>query len=185
MQSTLEAAAALWIRIKAHAAKRAETYEFLGWGVMLLLVSLCSYFVQSSALPTGSLSMQNEAMLNVMLGASFQNPLSSVKSPTAFVSWITASFADAAFPAHGNLKSVGTGSRRKFVEGFINTHIRVIGSMRLRQVRIRPGSCDFAELVPYTGEACYAPLRTADDIETSSLQPPCQVGGSPSPLPTS
>ena len=172
MQSTLEAAAALWIRIKAHAAKRAETYEFLGWGVMLLLVSLCSYFVQSSALPTGSLSMQNEAMLNVMLGASFQNPLSSVKSPTAFVSWITASFADAAFPAHGNLKSVGTGSRRKFVEGFINTHIRVIGSMRLRQVRIRPGSCDFAELVPYTGEACYAPLRTADDIETSSLQPP-------------
>ena len=172
MLTTLDAAAALWIKIKAHAAKRAETYEFLGWAVMLLLISLCSYFVQSSATPTGSLSMQNEAILHVLSGASQENPLSSVKSPTSFVTWISTSFVDAAFPIQGNLRVTGTGFRRKFVEGFINTHMRVVGSMRLRQVRARARSCDFPEMKPYTGENCYAPLRTAEDIETLSLQPP-------------
>ena len=67
--STVEAAAELWIKIKAHAAKRAETYEFLGWVILLLLVTLCSYFVQSSVAPVGVLSLQNEAVLRVLLGA--------------------------------------------------------------------------------------------------------------------
>ena len=136
MATKLEAAAALWIKIKKHAAERAETYEFLGWGLMLLLVSLCSYFVQSAAQPTGSLSMQNEAILHVLSGAAHDNVLSSVTSPTSFVAWMSTSFVDAAFPKEGNLRVTGMGSRRKFVEGFINGHIRVVGSMRLRQLRV-------------------------------------------------
>lgn len=174
MQASLEAAAELWIKIKAHAAKRSETYEFLGWGILLLLVSLCGYFVQISAVPAGSLSMQNEAILRVLLGASQDNPLSSVNSPTSFIKWLSTSFADAAFPVEGNLRVTGTGSRRKIVEGFISTHMRVVGSMRLRQVRVRPRSCDFAEMIPYTGENCYAPLRDVDDIEMGGMQPPWQ-----------
>jgi hypothetical protein len=170
--TTLQAAAALWIKIKAHAAKRAETYEFLGWAILLLAISLCSYFVQRSAVPTGSLSLQNEAILHVLSGASLDNPLTSVKSPTAFVTWISTSFVDAAFPTQGNLRVTGTGSRRKFVEGFINAHMRVVGSMRLRQVRARARPCDFVEMNPYTGENCYAPLGSADDVETQRLQPP-------------
>jgi hypothetical protein len=172
MQSTMESAAVLWLKIKAHAAKRAETYEFLGWGVLLLLVSLCCHFVQRSAIPVGSLSMQNEAILRVLLGASIENPLSAVHSPTSFVSWIATSFADAAFPVEGNLRFTGTGARKKFVEGFINTHMRVVGSLRLRQVRVRPHSCQFAEMTPYTGESCYSPLNSADDIATETLPAP-------------
>ena len=106
MQASLEAAAELWIKIKAHAAKRSETYEFLGWGILLLLVSLCGYFVQISAVPAGSLSMQNEAILRVLLGASQDNPLSSVNSPTSFIKWLSTSFADAAFPVEGNLRAL-------------------------------------------------------------------------------
>ena len=92
MQASLEAAAVLWIRIKAHAAKRAELYEFLGWALLLLLISLCGFFVQRAAVPTGSLAMQNEAMLRVLLGASLDNPLSSVKSPASFATWLSTSF---------------------------------------------------------------------------------------------
>ena len=170
--STVEAAAELWIKIKAHAAKRAETYEFLGWVILLLLVTLCSYFVQSSVAPVGVLSLQNEAVLRVLLGASLSNSLSSVNSPAAFMTWIATSFADAAFPVDGNLRVTGFGFRRKYVDGFINNHIRVVGSMRLRQVRIRSQICSFAEMTPYTGDNCYAPLRSAADIETDSLKPP-------------
>ena len=170
--STVEAAAELWIRIKAHAAKRAETYEFLGWAILLLLVSLCSFFVQSSATPTGVLSLQNEAILRVLLGASAANSLSTVNSPTSFMTWLATSFTDAAFPIDGNLRFTGLGYRRRSVDGFINNQIRVVGSMRLRQVRIRSQNCSFVEMQPYTGDNCYAPLRSVDDIETDGLKPP-------------
>lgn len=172
MQASLEAAAVLWIRIKAHAAKRAELYEFLGWALLLLLISLCGFFVQRAAVPTGSLAMQNEAMLRVLLGASLDNPLSSVKSPASFATWLSTSFADAAFPVEGNLRVTGSGSRRKAVEGFIGNQLRVVGGMRLRQVRARPRSCDFVEMIPYTGESCYAPVRSFEDVEADGLPPP-------------